>query len=50
MAGDGKNDVHIPAVFLYRENGEKLKYHFFENPDLVIRLAQNSLNPGFFIN
>lgn len=39
MSGDGTDDIQIPVVFLFTEDGEMLLNTFKEHPGLVVRLA-----------
>ncbi|KAM7305706.1 ER degradation-enhancing alpha-mannosidase-like protein 3 isoform X2 [Ixodes scapularis] len=39
MSGDGTDDVQIPVVFLFTEDGEMLLNTFKDNPGLIVKLA-----------
>ncbi|XP_063837448.1 ER degradation-enhancing alpha-mannosidase-like protein 3 [Ostrinia nubilalis] len=36
MSGDGKDDIHIPAVFLYSKEAEYLTEVLYSNPELAV--------------
>ncbi|XP_028179121.1 ER degradation-enhancing alpha-mannosidase-like protein 3 isoform X2 [Ostrinia furnacalis] len=36
MSGDGKDDIHIPAVFLYSKEAEYLTEVLYSNPELTV--------------
>ncbi|EEC03431.1 conserved hypothetical protein, partial [Ixodes scapularis] len=38
MSGDGTDDVQIPVVFLFTEDGEMLLNTFKDNPGLIVKL------------
>lgn len=40
MSGDGKDDIHIPAVFLFYQEGQYLKNRVLENPDLKVTVGE----------
>lgn len=43
MSGDGTDDVTIPLVFLFTEDGQLLLNAFREHPDLVVTLSDLSV-------
>lgn len=42
MSGDGKNDVTIPAVFLFYQDASQLLKTIQENPGIEIAIADTS--------
>lgn len=42
MSGDGKNDVTIPAVFLFYQDASQLLKAIQENPGIEISIADTS--------
>lgn len=40
MSGDGKDDIEIPAVFLFSQEGRYLTDSFSENPDLMVTVGE----------
>lgn len=40
MSGDGKDDIEIPAVFLFTLEGEYLKQAIAENPNVVVTIGE----------
>lgn len=41
MSGDGKDDIEIPAVFLFSQEGRYLTESLLENPNLVITVGDH---------
>jgi hypothetical protein len=42
MIGDGTDDVNIPLLFLYHQEGERLLSALAANPNLVVRMRRGA--------
>ncbi|CAG9558398.1 unnamed protein product [Danaus chrysippus] len=40
MSGDGRDDIEIPAVFLFSQEGEYLKQAMTENPNIILTIGE----------
>ena len=47
MSADQPDEIHIPTVFLFHLEGQKLLNLMAKYPTLVVRLGANSINEGF---
>ena len=49
MSGDGTNDVTIPMVFVFHQEGEKILDAFDHNGFVEVLLASKAMNTGIVL-
>ena len=46
MSGDGRDDVHIPMVFLFKQEAEQLMDYIEKHADLKVYLGHTARKSG----